>query len=238
LKLDALFIATHPDDIEITSAGTAIKMIKEGKKVGIVDLTLGEMSTRGNLKTRKVETDNASKVLGIHFRTNLRMKDGNIENTNANRLKLIKVIRDTKPGIIFAPYESDRHTDHINASSFIRESAFLSGLAKIKTGNLKAFRPKHVFYYRHAHDFPISFIVDISDVFNQKMKAIECYSTQFYKPAADSKGEPQTYISTELFWKDLEARARFFGFKIGAEFGEPFYCYEDIKISANNLFEI
>ena len=90
MKLDALFIATHPDDIEITSAGTAIKLIKEGKKVGIVDLTLGEMSTRGNLKSRKAETDNASKVLGIHYRTNLRMKDGNIENTNVNRLKLIK----------------------------------------------------------------------------------------------------------------------------------------------------
>ena len=238
MKLDALFIATHPDDIEITSAGTAIKLIKEGKKVGIVDLTLGEMSTRGNLKSRKAETDNASKVLGIHYRTNLRMKDGNIENTNVNRLKLIKVIRETKPDILFAPYESDRHTDHINASSFIRESAFLSGLSKIKTGNLKAFRPKHVYYYRHAHDFPISFIVDISDVFKQKMKAVECYSTQFYKPDADAKGETQTYISTKLFWKDLEARARFFGFKIGAEFGEPFYCYEDIKISAKNLFEI
>jgi N-acetylglucosamine malate deacetylase 1 len=238
LKLDALFIGTHPDDVEITSAGTAIKLINDGKKVGIVDLTLGELSTRGNLKSRKTETDNASKVMGIQYRTNLSMKDGNIENTLINRLKLIKVIRETKPDIIFAPYESDRHTDHINASSFIRESAFLSGLAKIKTGNLKAFRPKHVYYYRHAHDIPISFIVDISDVFRQKMKAIECYSTQFYKPSADTKGELQTYISTKLFWKDLEARARFFGFKIGTEFGEPFYCYEDIKISAKNLFEI
>lgn len=238
MKLDALFIATHPDDVEITSAGTAIKLINDGKKVGIVDLTQGELSTRGNLKTRKVETDNASKVMGVHYRTNLRMKDGNIENTITNRLKLIKVIRETKPDILFAPYESDRHTDHINASSFIRESAFQSGLAKIKTGKLAAFRPGRVFYYRHAHDFPISFIVDISDVFKQKLKAVECYSTQFYKPSADAKGEPQTYISTKLFWKDLEARARFFGFKIGAEFGEPFYYYEDIKISAKNLFEI
>lgn len=238
LKLDALFIATHPDDIEITSAGTAIKLIKDGKKVGVVDLTLGELSTRGNLKTRKIETDNASKVMGIHFRTNLKMKDGNIENTNANRLKLIKVIRETKPNILFAPYESDRHTDHINASSFIRECAFLSGLTKIKTGKLNAFRPKHVFYYRHAHDFPIAFIVDISDTFKQKMKAIECYSTQFYKSTNVTDVEPETYISTKSFWKDLETRARFFGFKIGAEFGEPFYCYEDIKISAKNLFEI
>lgn len=238
MKLDALFVATHPDDIEITSAGTAIKLINDGKKVGIVDLTLGELSTRGNLKSRKIETDNASKVMGIHYRTNLRMKDGSIENTVANRLKLIKIIRETKPDIVFAPYESDRHTDHINASSFVRESAFQSGLTKIKTGKVAAFRPKHVFYYRHAHDFPISFIVDISDVFKQKMKAVECYTTQFYQSSVKSKNEPETYISTELFRKDLETRARFFGFKIGAEFGEPFYCYDDIKISAKNLFEI
>ncbi len=238
MKLDALFIATHPDDIEITSAGTAIKMIKEGRKVGIVDLTLGELSTRGNLKSRKKETENASKAMGIHFRKNLKMNDGNIENTKANREKLISVIRETRPTVIFAPYVSDRHTDHVNASHFIRESAFLSGLTKIKTGKLKAFRPQRVFYYRHAYDFPITFIVDISDTFKQKMKAIECYSTQFYKPNNVSADEPETYISSQLFRKDLEARARFFGFKIGAEFGEPFYCYESIKISAKNIFEI
>jgi bacillithiol biosynthesis deacetylase BshB1 len=238
LKLDALFVATHPDDIEITSGGTAIKMINDGKKVGIVDLTQGELSTRGNLKSRKIETDNASKAMGIHYRKNLKMKDGNIENTKANREKLISVIRETQPAVVFAPYASDRHTDHINASHFIRECSFLSGLTKIKTGKLKEFRPQRVFYYRHAYDFPITFIVDISDTFKQKMKAIECYSTQFYKPNNVSADEPETYISSQLFRKDLEARARFFGFKIGAEFGEPFYCYDSIKISAKNIFEI
>lgn len=238
MKLDALFIATHPDDIEITSAGTAINMINDGKKVGIVDLTRGELSTRGNLKSRKIETDNATKILGIHFRRNLKMEDGNIVNSKSNRNKLISVIRETQPTIVFAPYESDRHTDHINASKFIRECAFLSGLTKIKTKNLKAFRPQKVFYYRHAYDFQPAFIVDISDSFKQKMKAIQCYSTQFYKPNNVSADEPETYISSLLFQKDLEARARFFGFKIGVEFGEPFYCYEDIKISTKNIFEI
>ncbi len=238
MKLDALFVASHPDDIEITAGGTAIKLINEGKKVGIVDLTRGELSTRGTLQTRKKETEEASKVMGIHFRTNLKMEDGNIASTKANRSKLIKVIRETKPTIMFAPYPSDRHTDHINASNFIRESAFLSGLTKIKTGKLEAYRPQRVFYYRHAYDFPITFIVDISDTFKQKMKAIECYSTQFYKSKSTSADEPETYISTSLFWKDLESRARFFGFKIGAEFGEPFYCYETIRVSAKNLLEI
>lgn len=191
MKLDALFAATHPDDIEITCGGTAIKMIKDGKKVGIVDLTRGELSTRGTLKTRKLETEKATKIMGLHFRANLNMKDGGIENTKANREKLIRIIRQTKPNLIFAPYPSDRHTDHINASNFIRESAFLSGLTKIKTGNLEAHRPQRVFYYRHAYDFPISFIVDISNTFAQKMKAIECYSTQFYKPKSTSADEPE-----------------------------------------------
>lgn len=238
MKLDALFVATHPDDIEITSSGTAIKMINEGKKVGIVDLTQGELSTRGNLKTRRIETDNASKILGIHFRKNLKMEDGNIQNTKSNREKLITVIRETQPTIVFAPYSSDRHTDHINASHFIRECTFLSGLTKIKTKNIKPYRPQRVFYYRHAYDFSITFIVDISDTFKQKMKAIGCYSTQFFKPDNISADEPETYISSQLFMKDLEARSRFFGFKIGVEFGEPFYCYENIKVSTKNIFEI
>ncbi|MDD5362707.1 MAG: bacillithiol biosynthesis deacetylase BshB1 [Ignavibacteria bacterium] len=238
MKLDALFIASHPDDIEITSAGTAIKLVNDGKKVGIVDLTQGELSTRGNIKTRRTETANASKVMGIHYRTNLKLKDGNIQNTHANRLKLIKVLRETKPGIIFAPYPSDRHSDHVNASNFIRESAFLSGLQKIKTGNLEAYRPHKVFYYRHAYDFPISFIVDISDTYAKKMEAISCYASQFFKTKNISADEPETYISSKLFWKDLDTRARFFGFKIGVEFGEPFFCFEDLNIQATNLLKI
>lgn len=238
MKLDALFVATHPDDIEITSAGTAIKLINEGKKVGIVDLTQGELSTKGNLKTRKIETQNASKVMGIHFRENLKLEDGNIINDYDNRIKLIKIIRETKPDIMFAPYPSDRHTDHINASKFIKESAFLSGLSKIKTNKLTAHRPNKIFYYRHAYDFDISFIVDISDTFEKKMESIKCYTSQFYKHNQNNTEEPETYISTKLFWKDLETRARFFGFKIGVEYGEPFFCYENLKIDANNLLKI
>jgi N-acetylglucosamine malate deacetylase 1 len=238
MKLDALFVATHPDDIEITSAGTAIKLVKEGNKTGIVDLTRGELSTRGNLKSRMEETDKASSVMGIHYRENLNLKDGNIANTEENRLKLIKVIRETKPRIIFAPYPSDRHTDHINAGNFIRESSFLSGLAKIKTGKLEAYRPQKVFYYRHAYDIPVSFIIDISDTFHKKMDAVKSYSTQFYNPKGISADEPETYISSKLFLKDIETRARFYGFKIGAEFGEPFFCYEELNIQSENLFNI
>lgn len=238
MKLDALFIASHPDDIEITSAGTAIKLIQSGYKTGIIDLTKGELSTRGTLSSRKKETEKATKVMGLHFRKNLGLKDGNIINNEASRIKLIKEIRTLKPEIVFAPYPADRHPDHINASNLIRESVFLSGLKKIRTKGLEEFRPKRIFYYRHAYDFEPTFIFDISDTFRKKIEAIKCYSTQFYRDNNSYGDEPETYISTKLFWQDLESRARFFGFKIGAEFGEPFYCYESIKLKANNLFEV
>ncbi len=236
MKLDALFIGSHPDDIELTCGGTVCKLVKSGKKTGILDLTKGELSTRGNLTQRKKETENASKVLGISVRKNLGLRDGNIQNTNANRLKLIKVIREYQPEIVFAPYPSDRHPDHINASNFIREAVFYSGLRKIVTGKQKAYRPKHIFYYRHAYDIPVSFIMDVSDVFEKKMEAIRCYGTQFYNPKI--KNEPETYISSKRFLDDIVTRAKFFGFKIGVEYGETFFCYESIKFDADLLYKI
>ncbi len=251
MKLDALFVATHPDDIEITSAGTAIKLVNAGKKVGIVDLTRGELSTRGNLQSRKIETARASKIMCIHYRKNLRLQDGNIQNNLSSRVKLIKAIRETKPEILFAPFPADRHPDHINAGNLVRTAAFLSGLRKIKTGSLELHRPRKIYYYRHAYDFPISFIVDISDTFRKKIEALKCYESQFYKQGSIKKylvekvsgksavsDEPETYLSSKLFWQDLETRARFFGFKIGVEFGEPFFCYESIMLDVDSLFKI
>lgn len=237
MKLDALFIGSHPDDIELICGGTVCKLVKSGKNVGIIDLTKGELSTRGNLAQRKKETEKASKVLGIKIRKNLGLKDGNIINNIENRKKLIKLIREFRPEIVFAPYPSDRHPDHINASNFIREAVFYSGLRKILTGKLKAFRPKRVFYYRHAYEIPISFIMDVSDVFDKKIDAIKCYDSQFYSTKY-AKKEPETYISSKTFMLDIETRARFFGFKIGVEFGEPFFCYEHLKLDVNMVFSV
>lgn len=237
MKLDALFIGSHPDDIELTCGGTVCKLVKSGKKTGIIDLTKGELSTRGNPVQRKKETEKASKVLGIKIRKNLGLKDGNIINNSENRKKLIKLIREFQPEIVFAPYPSDRHPDHINASNLIREAVFYSGLRKIVTGKLNAYRPKKVFYYRHAYDIPISFIMDVSDSFGKKLEAIKCYDSQFYNPNY-SKKEPETYISSRRFLDDIITRAKFFGFKIGAEFGEPFFCFEAIKTDAEMLFDI
>lgn len=239
LQIDALFIASHPDDIEITCGGTCIKLINSGKKTGIIDLTEGELSSRGNSDSRRKETEKASKILGIHYRKNLGLQDGNIQNNFDNRSKLIKILRTLKPKIVFAPYPNDRHPDHINASTLIRESVFYSGLRKIEVENLPPYRPKKIFYYRHAYDFPITFIFDISDVFEQKLKAILAYSSQFYNPQKTGKvKEPETYISSKLFMDDLTHRAAFFGFKIGVKYGEPFYSYENIKIDAKNIFEL
>lgn len=236
-KLDALFFGAHPDDIEITCGGTVLKLVKSGKKVGIADLTRGELSTRGTLELRANETANASRILGVHTRYNLDMQDGNIVNTPESRMKIIEIIRIHKPEIVFAPYASDRHPDHINASNLIRECVFYAGLNKIITGDLGAYRPKRLFFFRHGYDIPVSFIFDISGEFETKMKAILAYKSQFYNE--DNNGdEPETYISSKLFLKDLEARARFFGFKIGAEFGEPFHCIENLKVTEDTLFTI
>jgi bacillithiol biosynthesis deacetylase BshB1 len=213
--------------------------VQAGKKVGIADLTLGELSTRGTGYTRKKETEKATNVLGIDTRTNLNLRDGDIQNTYGNRLKLIKLIRKYRPELVFAPFASDRHPDHIKASALIRESVFYSGLRKIVTKSFDVYRPHSVYYYRHAYDIPISFIYDISDVFDKKLEAILSYSTQFYNEGSSgSLKHPETYISSKQFLKDLVSRARYFGFKIGVEYGEPFFCYEDIKMDAETIFKI
>lgn len=236
-KLDVIFFGAHPDDIELTCGGTAAKLVKSGRKTGIIDLTRGELSTRGTLETRAKETKKATETLGIDVRENLGLKDGSIVSNEESRLKVITAIRKYKPEIIFAPYPFDRHPDHINASSLLRESFFYSGLRNIVTEGFEAYRAKKLYYYPQAYDIPISFIIDISDTFTDKIEAIKCYGTQFYDKDSKS-GEPQTLISSELFYKQIESRARNYGFKIGAEYGEAFYSDETIKITAKTLFEI
>lgn len=230
-----MFIGAHPDDIELNCGGTVLKLAESGKNVGIIDLTEGELSTRGSRKSRVLETSAASKLLGISFRENLKIRDGSIEINKINREKIIRVLRKYKPEIVFAPYPNDRHPDHIYAGNLIRESVFYSGLMKIRTDNLKAFRPRKLFFYRSAIDIPVSFIFDISSVFKKKLEVLKCYRTQFYD--SESK-EPETFISSSFFRNEIEARARHYGFKIGAEFGEPYYSYDAIRINDKTIFEI
>jgi len=239
LKLDALFFAAHPDDIELSCGGTVAKLVKLGKKVGIADLTQGELSTRGSTALRKKEALNAAKILGISGRINLGIPDGDIQNTLANRTRIIKIIRDLRPEIIFFPHFHDRHPDHFHAHELVKEAAFYSGLSKIKTTlnskHQKAHRPRKNYYYMQTYVFEPNIIADISDVHSIKMKAISCYKSQFYDPISK---EPATFISDPRFIKFIETRARNYGFMVGVEFGEPFYTEEKVKLNPIDLFKI
>jgi bacillithiol biosynthesis deacetylase BshB1 len=237
MKLDALFFAAHPDDVELSCGGTVIALVESGKKVGIVDLTGGELGTRGSAKIRQEETRKATNILRVQVRMNLKIADGNIGITNRNKLKIISTIRKFQPKVVFAPYRQDRHPDHFHASQLVEESAFYSGLQKIKSldnGKMqRAFRPEKIIFYMQTYTFPPSFIIDISKQFKKKMEAIRCYSSQFYDPESN---EPETFISDKKFLEYIESRARFYGFAIGKKYGEPFYVETALEVFPENLF--
>ena len=230
MKLDILAIAAHPDDIELCCAGTLAKAARSGSKVGILDLTKGELGTRGTVGIRSKEAAAAAKILGC-LRENLHLPDGGIQLSEANKLKLIQVYRRYQPRIILIPHFFERHPDHIHTHELAREAWFFSGLRKIKTTfngkNQEPWRPDNYFHYMQWFEFAPSFIVDISDVYDQRLSAIKAHKSQFYDPASK---DPQTILSQNTFFDFVEARARNYGFKIGVKYGEPFYSVESIGI--------
>jgi N-acetylglucosamine malate deacetylase 1 len=231
MKLDVLAFASHPDDAELAMGGTIAKFTHNNLKVGIIDLTRGELSTRGSIETRQKEAKRAASILKISVRENLHIPDGGVVRNKTNLMKIIKIIRKYKPKIVFAPYFNDRHPDHIDTSFLVKEAVFSSGLAKIITNheNIRqgAYRPKKIFYYMQTYTFDPSFIVDITGCHEIKMKAVKAYSTQFY----DSKNkEPQTFISRPEFISHIDSRSLFYGFQIGKQYGEPFYSEEKIEL--------
>ncbi len=235
MKLDILAIGVHPDDVELGCSGAIINEINKGKKVGILDLTQGELGSRGSIETRYDEAAKAAKILGVHARENLKMRDGFFKNDEANQIKLIEALRKYQPEIVLANSLSDRHPDHGRAGKLIAETCFLSGLIKIETKDEKgkvqeAWRPKYVFHYIQDNYIEPDFIVDISDVFEQRMEAIKAYTTQFYNPENEDDG-PQTYISTPDFLESIVARARMMGKKIGVRYGEGFNSEKRIGVS-------
>lgn len=236
MTLDVMVFAAHPDDAELAMGGTIARFADEGFNVGIVDLTRGEMGTRGSAETRQKEALEAAKILKTSIRENLLIPDSDIEITNDNIRKVVMLMRKFKPKIVFAPYFSDRHPDHINASKLIKRAMFVSGLEKIKTSESeiaqRAYRPAKLFYYMQTYTFEPSFIVDINNFFETKMKAVWAYSTQFHNPESD---EPETFISSPEFIDYVDARAKFYGFQIGKKFGEPFYCDEKIELNLNGM---
>ena len=223
MKVDILAIGAHPDDVELGCGGTLAKLILEGKKAAIVDLTQGELGTRGTNITRAQEAASASEILGISARENLKMKDGFILNSEEYQMQIVKMIRKYQPEIVLANAVDDRHPDHAKAAKLVSDACFLSGLVKIETEldgeNQKQWRPKQVFHYIQWKHIMPDFVVDISDFMDKKIEACLAYKTQFYDP--DSK-EPMTPIATKDFLESLTYRAQDLGRLSGVEFAEGF----------------
>jgi bacillithiol biosynthesis deacetylase BshB1 len=233
MELDILIFAAHPDDAELSMGGAIAKLTAEGYKVGLVDLSRGELGTRGTPELRLKEAEEASRILNLTHRENLGFKDGNLKYNEEHLHALIRKIREFRPKILFAPYFNDRHPDHIGVGNLVKEAFFFSGLPKIVTGQ-DAYRPGRLFYYMQTYEFKPSFIVDISETFETKMNAVRAYKSQFYNPNSD---EPETFISQPNFLKFLEARAKVYGFKIGKDYGEPFFCEEEIEFDIVQLIK-
>lgn len=237
MKLDILAIGVHPDDVELGCSGTLINEIKNGKKVGILDLTEGELSTRGTVESRYRESANAAMAIGVSIRENLKMRDGFFRNDEEHQLKLIQAIRKYQPEIIIGNVRYDRHPDHGRAGHLISDASFLSGLVKIQTKDEKGkeqqrWRPKYFLQYIQDWYHEPDILIDISDAFQQKMKSIEAYTTQFHTLSSDTAGL-QTYISTPDFLESIIARARMLGKRIGVKYAEGFITEK--KIGIKNL---
>ncbi len=237
MKLDVLAFAAHPDDIELSAGGTVLKAIKEGRKVGVVDLTFGELGSRGSSVIRANEADAAAKILGLSIRENLGLADGFFEINQASQLDVIKMIRKYQPEIVLANAVSDRHPDHGKGAELVHKSAFLSGLIKIKTEldgkEQSAWRPKRVFHYIQDHYIKPDFVVNITDEFEDKLKSIMAYSSQFFSPEGDGIMTP---ISGEDFVKFIEGRARHMGREAGYEMGEGFTVSNPLGLES--LFDV
>ena len=233
MKLDVLAIGAHPDDVELGCSGTLINEVRRGKKVGIVDLTQGELGTRGTIDTRYEEAAAAAAIMGIAVRENLKMRDGFFRNDEAHQLSLISVLRTYRPEVVIGNIYDDRHPDHGRAGALIYDACFLSGLRQVSTkdanGNeQEKWRPKMLLHYIQDRFYEPDVIVDISDVWEQRMQAILAYKTQFHDP---SSKEPQTYLSSPEFVDALVARARLLGKRIGVTYGEGLLSRKNIGIA-------
>ncbi|HTH81447.1 MAG TPA: bacillithiol biosynthesis deacetylase BshB1 [Mucilaginibacter sp.] len=238
LKLDILVLAVHPDDAELGCGGTILKHIALGKKVGIVDLTRGELGTRGSAEIRDQEAAAAAKILGLAVRENLAIPDGFFQNTQEYQLKVIEAIRKFQPEIIITNAYHDRHPDHGRANQLVDAASFLSGLRKIETyadGKLQEpWRANILLHFIQDEYIKPDIIVDVTEYWDKKIESIYAYGSQFFNP--NWGDEPATYISSPEFVAIVEARAREHGKVIGAKFGEGFTSRRILGV--DNLFDL
>ena len=237
MKLDILAIGIHPDDVELGCSGTLLNEIKLGKKAGILDLTQGELGTRGTAQTRFEEATRAAEILGVLSRENLKMRDGFFKNDEEHQRRLIAAIRKYQPEIVLANVLEDRHPDHGRAGHLIADACFLAGLIKIETKDENGigqprWRPKQVLHYMQDWYHEPDILVDISDLFDQRMQSIQAYHTQFNASKGTESG-PQTYISSPDFFDSIIARARMLGKRIGVKYAEGFITEK--KVGIRNL---
>ena len=231
MKLDALAIGAHPDDVDLSCSGTVIKLGRQGYRVGIIDLTEGELGTRGTRALRREEAENARRILGAVVRENLGIPDGNIENTPEHRLGLIRMIRRYRPEILLIPHHTDRHPDHEHAHVLCREAWFYSGLEKIPTEDggvdQEPWRPRAYYHFMQWFEFEPSFIVDISEEYDRRMEVVRAFRSQFFDPESN---ERSTILSTPEFMEMLRTRLENYGDRIGKRYGEPFYSPSPIHV--------
>ena len=255
--VDLLGIAAHPDDIELGCAGTMLLAKRDGKRTAIVDLTRGELSTRGTLETRQRETDEATRILGLDYRANLGMPDGNIELSQENTLRLGVELRRLRPTVVLANSRDERHPDHEAAAELVHRASFYSGLAKIETRDesgvsQQPHRPLLTLHYMQSFAFEPSIIIDVTPVFEDRMRAVFAYASQFARPldvagnggmagkeapvSGSDKPEPETFLSQRGFFDWLRARASSYGMMIGVEYGEPLWSRQ--PIGTKDLFSL
>ncbi|MEO8710632.1 MAG: bacillithiol biosynthesis deacetylase BshB1 [Parafilimonas sp.] len=237
MKTDILAFGVHPDDVELGCSGTLVAAIAQGKKVAVIDLTRGELGTRGTAQTRHTEAANAAKIMGVHARENLEMADGFFEVDEINIRKVITAIRKYQPEIVLCNAPEDRHPDHGRSSKLVSDAAFLSGLRKIETTDnneaQKEWRPSYVFHYIQDRYLKPDFLFDISDQYEQKIKAVLCYTTQFN---TTDNSEPQTYISNPDFLDVIKSRALMFGKRIGVKYAEGYLTTKMIGVKSFDAF--
>ncbi|MHC4470473.1 MAG: bacillithiol biosynthesis deacetylase BshB1 [Planctomycetota bacterium] len=227
MQMDLVVFAAHPDDAELAAGGLVAKTVKLGYRVAIVDLTRGELGTRGTPEQRAEESAAADRVLGVAARVNLGLPDGGLTESTENRRLVVDAIRRHRPSLVAAPYVEDLHPDHAVTGRLVEASLYPSGFAKYETGS-EPHRPQGLIHYMNHYPFEPTFVLDVSDVWAKRMEAVMCYASQLHRPGSS---EPATNISAPDFLEKLEARFRHYGSLIGATFGEPYWTRRPLPVA-------